>query len=329
MIITRTPYRVSFFGGGTDYPSWYREHGGQVLATSIDKYCYITCRFLPPFFEHSIRLAYSEIELCNTVDEIKHPSIRETLRNVGINSAIEIHHDGDMPARSGIGSSSSFTVGLLNALSSLNNENITKEDLLKRSLLIEQDILEETVGSQDQTMAVHGGFNHIKFGQEGKISVNKLAIPTENLSLLNSHLMLFFTGLTRMASSIALTYVNSLQKNEIRLKRMSSMVDEAINILQNSKNIDTFGELLHEGWMEKKSLGTEISTEAIDSIYNLAKSSGAIGGKLIGAGGGGFLLLFAKPEAHNDIRSSLKGLTEIPFKFEEQGSTIIFKDTKK
>ena len=295
MIITRTPYRVSFFGGGTDYPSWYREHGGQVLATSIDKYCYITCRFLPPFFEHSIRLAYSEIELCNTIDEIKHPSIRETLRNVGINSAIEIHHDGDMPARSGIGSSSSFTVGLLNALSSLNNENITKEDLLKRSLLIEQEILGETVGSQDQTMAVHGGFNHIKFSQQGNISVNKIAIPTENLSLLNSHLMLFFTGLTRMASSIALTYVNSLQKNEIRLTRMSSMVDEAINILQNSKNIDTFGELLHEGWMEKKSLGTEISTAAIDSIYDLAKSSGAIGGKLIGAGGGGFLLLFAKP----------------------------------
>ena len=251
MIITRTPYRISFFGGGTDYPSWYKEHGGQVLATSIDKYCYITCRFLPPFFEHSIRVAYSEIELCNDLDEIKHPSVRETLRELGVNSGIEIHHDGDMPARSGVGSSSSFTVGLLNALSGLKNEPLNKDDLLNRSLTIEQDILKETVGSQDQTMAVHGGFNHITFGQKGEIVVNKLKAPTENLSNLNSHLMLFFTGLTRIGSSIALTYVNNLQKNEVRLNRMSLMVDEAISILLNNKNLDGFGELLHETWMEK------------------------------------------------------------------------------
>ncbi len=281
---------------------------------------------MPPFFEHSIRVAYSEIELCNDLDEIKHPSVRETLRELGVNSGIEIHHDGDMPARSGVGSSSSFTVGLLNALSGLKNEPLNKDDLLNRSLTIEQDILKETVGSQDQTMAVHGGFNHITFGQKGEIVVNKLNAPTENLSNLNSHLMLFFTGLTRIASSIALTYVNNLQKNEVRLNRMSLMVDEAISILKNNKNLDGFGELLHETWMEKKSLGTEISTDTIDSIYDRARSSGALGGKLIGAGGGGFLLLFARPEVQQTIRASLNGLIEIPFKFEENGSTIIFKD---
>ena len=326
MIISRTPYRVSFFGGGTDYPSWYLKSGGQVISTTIDKYCYITCRYLPPFFDHNIRIAYSQIELCNSLDEIKHPSVREALRKAGITNGIEIHHDGDMPARSGVGSSSSFTVGLLNAIYGLKGEKKNKEGLLADSIDIEQNVLGETVGSQDQTMAVYGGFNHITFNKTGVISVEKMNIPETTTLNLNSHLMLFFTGLTRISSNVAKTYIKDININEKRLTRIGSMVDDAISILKTGKDLRTFGELLHETWMEKRALGSSISTDKIDEIYTKARNSGATGGKLIGAGGGGFMLLFVPPENQINVRKSLTGLLEVPFQFEEHGSQIIFKD---
>src|SRR6266851_2795457 len=203
MIICRTPFRISFFGGGTDYPSWYRLHGGAVLAATIDKYCYLTCRYLPPFFEHRIRVVYRKIETCKTVDEISHPAVREALRFLKIDRGVELHHDGDLPARSGMGSSSAFTVGLLHALHALRGEMATKAQLLRESLYLEQDLLRETVGSQDQVMAAYGGLKHVRFLADGEISVAPLILPAGRSAELRSHLMLFYTGIIRTASDVA------------------------------------------------------------------------------------------------------------------------------
>ena len=251
MIITRTPFRVSMFGGGTDYPGWYREHGGAVLSTTIDKYCYITARHLPPFFEHRFRVVYSQIESANTIEEIEHPSVRATLNFMNLNRGIEIHHDGDLPARSGMGSSSSFTVGLLNALHALNGHMATKEQLANESIQIEQDILKETVGSQDQVNAAYGGFNHITFHQSGEISVRPVIVPSDRLEELTSHLMLFYTGIKRTADKVAGSYVPSLEAKRRQLRILRDMVEEALSILCGHGPIKEYGELLHEGWLAK------------------------------------------------------------------------------
>ena len=231
MIITRTPFRVSMFGGGTDYPGWYREHGGAVLSTTIDKYCYISARHLPPFFEHRFRVVYSQIESANTIEEIEHPSVRATLNFMNLNRGIEIHHDGDLPARSGMGSSSSFTVGLLNALHALKGHMATKEQLANESIQVEQDILNETVGSQDQVNAAYGGFNHITFHQSGEISVRPVIVPSDRLEELTSHLMLFYTGIKRTADKVAGSYVPSLEAKRRQLRILRDMVEEALSIL--------------------------------------------------------------------------------------------------
>lgn len=324
MIISRTPFRVSFFGGGTDYPGWYRKHGGQVLSTAIDKYCYITLRRLPPFFEYTLRLVYSRSETCSNIDEIKHPAIRETLRFLKFESNLEIHHDGDLPARSGMGSSSSFTVGLLHALYALKGVMPTKEQLARESILIEQDLIKETVGSQDQCAAAHGGLNKIIFHRDGEIEVRPLTLSASRMEELSSHLMLFYTGIMRTASDVADTYVENLGEKHKLLKRMHAMVDEGIDILQSNRCICGFGELLGEAWRAKRELGARISNGVVDDIYVRAQENGAIGGKLIGAGGGGFLLLFVPPSAQPRVREALSELLHVPFKPTRNGSQIIF-----
>lgn len=218
MVVSRTPFRISFFGGGTDYPNWYREHGGAVLATTIDKYCYLSCRYLPPFFEHRIRVVYSKIELCQKLEDIAHPAVREVLRFLDCRRGLEVHHDGDLPARSGMGTSSSFTVGLLHAMHALRNEFVGKNQLMRESTHVEQDLLGEAVGSQDQVLAAFGGFNHVKFHTTGDITVHPVILRPERLGELQSHLMLFYTGIRRTAADVAATFIHKLRATLGRFK---------------------------------------------------------------------------------------------------------------
>jgi D-glycero-alpha-D-manno-heptose-7-phosphate kinase len=326
MIISRTPFRISFFGGGTDYPAWYRKHGGAVLATAIDKYCYLSCRYLPPFFEHRIRLVYSKIENCQSIEEIVHPSAREVLRFLKLERGLEIHHDGDLPARSGMGSSSAFTVGLLNALYALKGQMPSKHQLAVESIYIEQESLKETVGSQDQVLAAYGGFNHISFHETGEISVRPMTIDPERLKELNAHLMLFYTGVKRTASNVADSYVGDIENKKRQLRIMKDLLEEGISILGSGQDITAFGELLHEAWQAKRSLSQMVSNSHVDHVYEEALAAGAIGGKLTGAGGGGFLLLFVPPSKSRTVRERLNKLIYVPFKFDFSGSQIIFFD---
>jgi len=328
VIISRTPFRISFFGGGTDYPAWYRQHGGSVVATTIDKYCYLTCRFLPPFFEHRIRVVYSKIENCHDVSEIQHPAVRETLRYLGLERGVEIHHDGDLPARSGMGSSSAFTVGLLHALHGLLGRMPNKRQLAAEAIVVEQERLRETVGSQDQVLAAYGGFNHIHFPVDGEAVVRPVTVGRERLAALNDHLMLCYSGTARTASDVAETYVHDLDRRRRQLRLMAEMVDEALEILSGGGDLTPFGKLLDEAWQAKRSLSPSVSNPDVEAIYAEATAAGAIGGKLIGAGGGGFMLLFVPPERQRALRERLRRLLFVPFRFESSGSQIIFLDAE-
>lgn len=323
MIISRTPFRVSFFGGGTDYPAWFEENRGGVLATTIDKYCYITCRYLPPFFDHKSRIIYSKMEHVQKVNDIDHPSVREVLRFLKIKEGVEIHHDGDLPARTGLGSSSSFTVGLLNALYALKGYMPTKDQLAREAIYIEQKMIKENVGCQDQALAAYGGFNYIEFGGNNHLRVRKITISEEKLNALEKHLMMFFTGFSRKASEIAAHQIKNIPRKKKELQTMYKMTREALDILKGRDLLD-FGRLLDESWRLKRSLSEHVSTPHIDEIYEAGRRAGAVGGKLLGAGGGGFVLLFAPPGKQKKIRERLKTLLEIPFKFENLGTQIIF-----
>lgn len=326
MIICRTPVRLSFFGGGTDYPAWYRRHGGEVLASTIDKYSYITCRYQPPFFDYRYCISYSRIEYTKTVDDIAHPAVREAIKHLGIQRGLEIHHDCDLPARGGMGSSSAFTVGLLHALHALGGRMIGKRQLAQESVLLEQDVLQETVGSQDQVLAAYGGVNHIAFQPNGDFVATPVTVRADRIDDLNAHLLLFYTGIRRTASAVAGTYVHSLESHAPNMRTLQGMVTEGLRILNGRGALDEFGELLHEAWRIKRALGPAVSTPDIDAIYDEARHAGAGGGKLTGAGGGGFLLLFARPERHRAIRDRLSRLLHVPFRFEYTGSQIIFAD---
>jgi D-glycero-alpha-D-manno-heptose-7-phosphate kinase len=327
MIITRTPFRISFFGGGTDYPPWFREHGGEVLSTAIDKYCYITCRHLPPFFDYKHRIVYSAIE--NVVDwqDIKHPAVRAVMGWTGVGDAskgLEIHHDGDLPARSGLGSSSSFTVGLLHAVSAMKGAYVSKDQLARDAIHVEQNVIGEHVGSQDQIAAAYGGLNRIEFKPSGTFSVEPMIVNEARLKELRSHLMLCFTGFSRLADQVAQAKVANFGNRMAEMRRIREMVTEAVQIL-HSRNapITDFGKLLHEGWMCKRQLSDRVSTAAIDDIYATAMAAGATGGKILGAGGGGFLLLFVKPELQAQVRAKLNHLVHVPFNFDESGSRVV------
>lgn len=326
MVISRTPFRISFFGGGTDYPAWYLKHGGAVLSTTIDKYCYLTCRHLPPFFEHRYRVVYSRMENSLTIDEIQHPSVRECLRYLGFERGVEIHHDGDLPARSGMGSSSSFTVGLLHALHALRGQMMSQRQLAKESIHIEQTLLQENVGSQDQVSAAYGGLNHIIFLPNGEFSVRRMTLSPERIQELNDHLMLFYTGIKRTASDVAQSFLEDLDKRRRQLRIIKDLVEESVSILNGNQDISAFGELMHEAWQTKRTLSSLVSNDEVDTMYQQALDAGAIGGKLAGAGGGGFFMLFVPPSKQKDVREALSHLIHVPFKFEFSGSQVIFFD---
>ncbi len=323
MIITRTPFRVSFFGGGTDYPAWYKEHGGSVLATTIDKYCYITCRKLPPFFEHKHRIVYSLIENVIENEEIKHPSVRAIFNWANISEGLEIHHDGDLPARSGLGSSSAFTVGMIHAIRGLEGRLVNKRYLAEKAIHIEQDLIGENVGSQDQVLTAHGGFRRVDFYESGGFDLTPVIFSSDKKTNLNSHLMLFFTGISRYSGDVAKTKIVGFPKKIQQMTRIQEMVDDAFALIASNGPLEEFGALLDEGWSLKRSLSNQVSTGSIDEIYREARSAGAIGGKILGAGGGGFFLLFAKPEHHQSIKKRLNKLVYVDFKFDETGSQVV------
>jgi len=326
VIISRTPFRLSFFGGGTDYPDWYRRHGGAVLATTIDKYCYLSCRFLPPFFDYRYRVVWSKVENRKEIAAIEHPVVRCLLAHLGITRGLEVHHVGDLPARSGMGSSSAFTVGLLHALHALQGRMVGKQALMEEAIFAEQVLLQETVGSQDQASAAHGGFNRITFAPNGAISVSPIVLRPGRVEELDSHLMLFYTGIVRTASQVAAGYVTDLGQKRRQLRILRDLVDESIELLASDRSIGGFGELLDEAWSVKRSLGAGISTHEVDQLYARAQAAGAIGGKITGAGGGGFLLLFVPPADQPAVLDALPELVHVPFRFESSGSQILFYD---
>lgn len=324
MIISRTPFRISFFGGGTDYPVWYEKNNGAVLAVTIDKYCYITLRYLPPFFEHKHRVVYSLVEKVNSSDEIQHPVIKALFRMFKICKGLEVHHDGDLPARAGLGSSSAFTVGMLNSLYALEGKIVSKGDLAKQAIHVERNLLKENVGSQDQVAVAYGGFNKITFNIDHSFKVEPLTVKKERIKCLQEHLVLIFTGLSRFASEIAVDQIKNTAKKNEELSILRQMVEHGIDILNSDRDIGDFGGLLHESWQIKRSLSSKISNSAIDNLYEKALKNGALGGKLLGAGGGGFMLLFVSPERQKDLRRALSGLLEVKFSFEDSGTQIIY-----
>lgn len=325
MIISKTPYRISFFGGGTDYPAWYSKEGGAVLSTTIDKYCYISCRFLPPFFNIKHRIVWSHIETVMTISEILHPAVREGLRVLGFDDStgLEIHHQGDLPARSGIGSSSSFTVGLIHVLTALKGQSLNKQDLALKAIELEQDVLKETVGSQDQIAAAYGGFNLIQFFKNSEFQVDPVSVLPSRLEALESSLMLIYTGTSRISSEIATGFISKLRAKAPILRRMRAMVDEAVSILGGTGDLDAFGELLHEGWMLKRNLGATVTNPVIDQVYDTARSGGALGGKLLGAGSSGFLVFYVRPDRQESVKRALSHYLSVPFSFESKGTTLI------
>ena len=330
MVITSTPLRISFFGGGTDYPVWYREHGGAVLSTTIDKSCFITCRWLPPFFEYHSRISYTKVENVATNNVIQHPSVRGCLQYLGINEGVEIHHIADLPARAGLGTSSAFTVGLLHGLYALRNQMRDKHSLAMEAIKVEQDILEETVGAQDQVSAAYGGFNRIDFGTDGSVDVNRIVTSADRLTELEGNLALYFTGFSRIASEIAQEQLRQTPHRTRELETMRGLVDEAEAIVTNpNRPIGDFGRLLHESWSIKRTLTQRITNAAIDEIYEAGLGAGALGGKLLGAGGGGFMLFFVPPEKREALRTRLNNLLCIPFKFSTRGSHVVVYEPEK
>jgi D-glycero-alpha-D-manno-heptose-7-phosphate kinase len=325
VIISRTPFRISFFGGGTDYPAWYRENGGAVIGVSINKFCYITCRYLPPFHDYKYLVRYYLREETQSLDEIKHPAVRECLRFLKLSKGIDIVHHGDLPARSGLGSSSTFTVGLLHALYALKHEMPTKRQLAIQAIDIEQNIIRENVGSQDQSLAAFGGLNRVDFGGPHEIQVKPFILAPERLAALEGRIMLFFTGLARTASHVAKTQIEMIPKRKAELQRMAELTDQAQAILCDAKRpLTEFGELLHEQWLVKRAMSPSITTPDIDSIYEAGMKAGARGGKLLGAGGGGFIMFLVEPDEQARVSSAMSGLLHVPIRFDYLGSQIVY-----
>lgn len=325
MAISRTPYRVSFFGGGTDYPAWYRANGGAVLSMAINQYCYVSSRHLPPFFGIRHRIVWSHIETVGSIAEILHPAVRVGLRTLGFTDedGVELHHQGDLPARSGIGSSSAFAVGLINVLQAMRGKRLSAEELARDAIDLEQNQLNENVGCQDQIASAYGGVNIIRFGRDGSFKVNPLNLPSDRQSAFESWLMLFYAGSSRMSSDFAKRLIDNLPNNIERLTRMRAMVDEAAGMLTAGK-LEEFGRLLHESWMLKRQLSEGTSTSTIDRVYDDAIRSGALGGKLLGAGGTGFLVFVVPPDRQEAVRRALSHLVGVPFAADFSGSTIIY-----
>lgn len=325
MIITKTPFRISFFGGGTDYPVWYRKEGGAVLSTTIDKYCYLTCRYLPPFFsEVRHRIVWRHVETVSNIADILHPAVREGLRYLGFDDStgLEIHYQGDMPARSGMGSSSAFAVGLIKGLLALRGQTIGKHDLALKAIDLEQNVLKEDVGSQDQVAAAYGGLNVIRFAANGDIHVEPVALSPARLAELQARLVLYYTGTSRTASAVAADVVANIPGKGDLLRKMHALVDRAVAILRSGSDLDEFGRLLDETWQLKRQQSARVTNPVVDGIYRKAMTSGALGGKLLGAGTSGFMVFYVQSGKQAQVQQALGDYLNVPFKFETEGSIL-------
>ncbi len=322
MIISQTPMRMSFFGGGTDFPEFFDVHGGAVISTTFDKYCHVNVRPLPELFDYKTYLAYAQIEKVNSVDEIKHPAIRNAMKWLGL-ERICLNYDADLPSKTGLGTSSAFSVGMLNAFYTMLGVSKTKRELADDAIYLERTLCKEDGGIQDQIASAFGGFNRIDFSENG-YTVKPLNISPERKEALNGKLMMFFTGLSRFSFQIQKTTKTVLGQRTDQLLKMLDMVDLAEAILTDpEKPLDDFGLLLNETWRLKRSISSEISTDLIDTLYKKATDAGALGGKLLGAGGGGCLLFYVNEENQEAVRAALSDMLEIKFKFENEGTRII------
>ena len=322
MIITRTPFRMSFFGGGTDMESFFKENGGAVLSTTFDKYCYVNVRHLPRFFDYSTELSYSKTERVTSIEDIKHPAIRNAMQMLDMHE-LRLSYEADLPARSGLGTSSSFAVGMLNAFYALKGKYASKKKLADEAIYLERVLCKEAGGWQDQIAASYGGFNRINFSVEG-YEVLPVIIYPERKAQLNKNLMMFFTGFTRFSSEVQLANATDKKDKTAQLKEMHSLVDEAEKILTNKySDLDDFGRLLDHTWKLKRQTGAAISTDSIDELYAKGIAAGALGGKLLGAGGGGFLVFYVRPEHKKSVMKAMENLLYVPFKFENSGTRII------
>lgn len=326
MIISMTPLRVSFLGGGTDYPEHFTEYGGATLGSSMDKYVYVTVSPLTEFFDHRIRVSYSRTELVREIDEIKHPSVRECLRFMGIDRGIEINIVSDLPARTGLGSSSSFTVGLLHALYAFKGKQVSREQLASEAVYVEREMIKERVGFQDQYTSAYGGVISLEFSKKNTVNVSPVVISDERKAALEERLMIFYTGQQRYANKVLKEQLDRTKKGEVKdyLFKLRDLVDNGVDVLCNGRDFSEFGELLHRGWQLKRTLSSSITNPLIDETYDSAREAGAVGGKLLGAGGGGFLLLYAEPYNQEAIRKVMNGMREVSFKLENNGSKLIF-----
>lgn len=321
MIITQTPFRMSFFGGGTDFPDFYREHGGAVISTTFDKYCYVNVRHLPRFFAYSTELSYARTERVSRIEDIEHPAIREAMKYLDMHE-IRLTYEADLPARSGLGTSSSFAVGMLNAFYALKGKYADKRKLADEAIYLERTLCRESGGVQDQIAASFGGMNRINFNADG-YTVNPIIISPERKSILNRNLMLFFTGFSRFSSDIQTAAEKNLESKKSQLLEMLSLVDEAEKILTSKTDLTEFGRLLDYTWRIKRGITDKVSTDSIDALYAKALSAGATGGKLLGAGGGGFLLFYVEPDQQKNVRKALEDFLYVPFEFENGGTRVI------
>ena len=321
MIITQTPFRMSFFGGGTDFPDFYREHGGAVISTTFDKYCYVNVRHLPRFFDYSTELSYAKTERVNQVEDIEHPAIREAMKQLNMHE-IRLTYEADLPARSGLGTSSSFAVGMLNAFYALKGKYADKRKLADDAIYLERVLCKESGGIQDQIAASFGGMNRINFSAEG-YTVNPVIISPDRKNLLNHNLMLFFTGFSRFSSDIQTAAEKNLKCKQNQLLEMLTLVNDAEKVLTSKTDLEEFGRLLDYTWRLKRGITDKVSTDSIDAVYSKALQAGAIGGKLLGAGGGGFLLFYVNPDKQENVRKALENLLYVPFEFENGGTRVI------
>lgn len=324
MIITKTPFRMSFFGGGTDMETYFKQNGGSVLSTTFDKYCYVNVRHLPRFFNYSTELSYSKTERVTDINDIQHPAIREAMKMLNMQE-IRLTYEADLPARSGLGTSSSFAVGMLNAFYALKGKYADKKKLADEAIYLERVLCNEAGGWQDQIAASFGGFNRINFNTDGTYDVLPVIISPERKRQLNNNLMMFFTGFTRFSSEVQkANNVSGSEEKQVRLKKMCELVDKAEVILTNKgSDLDDFGCLLDITWRLKKGIGGAVSTGSIDELYEKGIAAGALGGKLLGAGGGGFLVFYVQPEHQKDVKEAMKDLMYIPFSFEDGGTRVI------
>ncbi len=329
MIIVQTPVRISFFGGGSDFPEHFAKFGGAVLSTTVDKFCYLSVSYLSDFFRYKIKVSYSKTELLTEVGKIEHPAVRASLQHMGIESNIEINYFSDLPARTGLGTSSSFVVGLLDALYAYRQKRVSPRRLAQEAVYVEREIAGENVGYQDQYAAAFGGFNYIEFKSPEDVRVEQVICSPDRLKELENNLLLFYTGIQRYSSSIQEKHVGKIEANSKSLSKLAEMAGRGRDILGGGGELSEFGRLLAEGWTLKKSLGTGVSKPEIDEKYEAAIRAGALGGKLLGAGGGGFLLLYAEPPDQLAVKEALAPFLEVEFHFEKRGSQVIFYDPSK